>query len=63
LPGPVLEDEGRKNMTLTPVEDNETLCSVWNSRQEKTVDVRVSYQKLQQSGCKIYTISRIEELE
>ncbi len=50
-------------MTLTPVEDNETLCSVWNSRQEKTVDVRVSYQKLQQSGCKIYTISRIEELE
>ena len=50
-------------MTLTPVDDNQTLCSVWNSRKEQNIAIRVSYQKLQQDGCKIYTISKIEELE
>jgi hypothetical protein len=52
-----------KAMNLTPIEDNQTLCTVWNSRREESLDLRVSYRKLQQNGCKIYTISRIEELE
>lgn len=50
-------------MTLTTVNDNQTICSVWNSRKEQTVEVRISYQKLQQGGCKIYTISKIEEID
>jgi hypothetical protein len=50
-------------MTLTPIADNQTVCAVWNSRKEQSIDVRISYQKLQQNGCKIYTISKIEELD
>ena len=49
-------------MTLTPIEDNQTLCLVWNSRREEAIPIKVSYQKLQQNGCKIYTISKLEEL-
>ncbi len=50
-------------MTLTPVQDNELLCTLWNSRREEPISVKISYQKLQQDGCNIYTISRIEELD
>ena len=50
-------------MTLTPIQDNETLCTVWNSRKQESIPVKVSYQKLQQNGCKIYTISKLEELD
>jgi hypothetical protein len=50
-------------MTLTPVKDNQTFSSIWNSRKEQSIPVRISYQKLQQEGCKIYTITKIEELD
>jgi hypothetical protein len=50
-------------VTLTPIEDTETLCTVWNSRREESVALRVSYQFLQQNGCKVYTIRKIEELD
>ncbi len=50
-------------MTLTPIQDDQTLCTVWNSRKQESIPVKVSYQKLQQNGCKIYTISKVEELD
>ena len=50
-------------MTLQPVSDNQTLCTLWNSRQEEFIPVKISYQKLQQRGCKVYTISKVEVLD
>ena len=50
-------------MTLTPIQDDQTICTVWNSRREESISVKVSYQKLQQNGCKIYTISKVEEID
>jgi hypothetical protein len=50
-------------MTLTPIDDNQTICAVWNSRKEQSIAVRVSYQTLQQDGCKIFTIRKVEELD
>jgi hypothetical protein len=50
-------------MTLTLIQDDQTLCTIWNSRRQESVSVKVSYQKLQQNGCKIYTISKVEELD
>jgi hypothetical protein len=50
-------------MTLTPIEDNQTLSTLWNSRREESIPVKISYQKLRQNGCDIFTIRKVEELD
>ncbi len=48
-------------MTNSSVETIQKLSTVWSSRQEKQISVKVEYQKWQEGGCKMFCLSRIEE--
>jgi len=37
-------------------------CVFWSSRRERDISLRVYYDVLEQNGCKIYGITRVEEL-
>jgi hypothetical protein len=50
-------------ITLIWTENRQMLSSVWSSRKERAVAVRIQYQKEQRDGCKIYTICKVEELD
>lgn len=39
----------------------EKSCTVWSSRREREIALRVYYYVLEQDGCKIFALQRIQE--
>jgi hypothetical protein len=53
-------EEGARNNTVVR---GQKLLSVWSVRRKRFVSVRVLYQQLEDRGCTVYFLSRVEELE
>ena len=47
----------------SPVQQLQKLARIWSERREKQIAVRIHYDLREENGCKIYSLSRIEELE
>jgi hypothetical protein len=37
------------------------ISTIWSSRQEKVISVKIEYQKWEEGGCKMFCLSRVTE--
>jgi len=50
-------------MNETTSETNlQKTCVIWSSRRERNISLRIYYDKCELDGCKIYALSRVDEL-
>jgi hypothetical protein len=49
-------------MNETTSETLQKTCVVWSSRRERDISLRIYYDRWEQDGCKIYALSRVDEL-
>jgi len=47
---------------LCDVQQFQKLSRIWSRRRERHVEVRIYYDLREQDGCRIYLVSRVEEL-
>ncbi len=49
-------------MTAWPIENRQKIALLWAARRERIVAVRVSYEVSLDRGCRIYSLTSMEEL-
>ena len=51
------------HMNETTSETNlQKTCVIWSSRRERNISLRIYYDRCELDGCKIYALSRVDEL-